>query len=94
MKNFKSITAGLFLGIAAMALTATSALSVPITVPTGLAPGAQYRLAFVSSTTRNAASTDIHVYNTFVDDLGLAATALSGWKAIADIVRGARNFGF
>ena len=47
--------------------------SVPIEVPadwglipSGLAAGAEFRLIFISSGTRNAASTDIADYNTFV----------------------------
>jgi hypothetical protein len=61
-------------------------LAQPTTVPTGLNPGDQYRLAFVTSTTRNGASTNIADYNTFV--AGVAATvpelvALgTTWKAV------------
>jgi PKD domain-containing protein len=59
----------------------------PITVPTSLAPGDQYRLAFVTSTTRNATSSDISVYNEFVDDLAESVPELAAlnqdWKAIA-----------
>ena len=34
--------------------------------PTGLAPGSHYRLAFVTSGTTNALSTDIGYYDSFV----------------------------
>ena len=36
------------------------------TIPNGLSPGDEYRLIFVTSTTRDATSTDIADYNTFV----------------------------
>jgi hypothetical protein len=65
----------------------TESLADPITVPAGLNPGDQYRLAFVTSTTHNAISTDIDDYNAFVtavaesvpDLLALGTT----WTAIA-----------
>jgi hypothetical protein len=79
MNSIKSVAAGLFLGIAAVAMTATSAISVPITLPSGLNPGDQYRLAFVTSSTRDALSTNIADYNNFVDALGDTAIA-SDWK--------------
>jgi len=52
------------------------------TVPTSLNPGDSYRLAFVTSTTRTARSSDITVYNAFVDALGDGVIA-SDWRAIA-----------
>ncbi len=85
MNSIKSITIGLCLGIAAVGVTATSALSVPITVPS-LAVGSQYRLAFVTSTTRNALSTEIKDYNKFVDGVAEAVPELAelyqDWRAI------------
>ena len=55
-------------------------------VPVGLQPGDQYRLVFVTSTTRNALSTDIADYNTHVSDAANAVAALQAlgttWKAI------------
>jgi hypothetical protein len=62
-------------------------LAAPITVPTDLNPGDPYVLAFVSSTVRDATSSNIGDYNDFVQ--GLAETAGIGqaqeltWKAIA-----------
>jgi hypothetical protein len=58
-----------------------------ITVPTGLNPGDTYRIVFVTSDTRDATSTNIDDYNTFVTaaanrDAGLAALA-SRWYALA-----------
>ena len=71
MQTRKSIAAGLFLAVAALAMAAvaSTATAAPITLPTTLSPGDQYRLAFVTSTTRNATSTDIADYNDFVTDL-------------------------
>lgn len=43
-----------------------AAWAAPITVPTDLNPGDHYRLAFVTSTTRDATSADIADYNAFV----------------------------
>jgi hypothetical protein len=63
------------------------ALSAPITVPTSLSPGDQYRLAFVTSTTRDALSSNIADYNTFVSNAANAVpellALLTTWKAIA-----------
>ena len=43
--------------------------------PTGLAAGDQFRLVFLSSTTRDGSSTDIADYNTFVQGLAAAGHA-------------------
>ena len=61
-------TAGRLLTIVAVMLLglATENLAAPITLPTGLNPGDQYRLGFVSSTTRDATSQNIADYNDFV----------------------------
>lgn len=66
---------------------ATSSLhAVPITVPTDLNVGEKYRLAFVTSTTRNATSASIGDYNTFVLGVANGVTELAAlgttWKAI------------
>ena len=62
-------------------------LAAPITVPTSLNPGDPYRLAFVSSTKRDATSPDIADYNTFVTNAANGVTELAAlgttWKAIA-----------
>ena len=44
-------------------------------IPSGLAAGAEFRLIFVSLSTRNAASTDIADYNTFVQAAAAAGHA-------------------
>lgn len=66
---------------------ATGAHAAAITVPAGLNPGDNYRLVFVTSTTRNATSSNIADYNAFVTsaanlDLGLAALGTT-WAALA-----------
>ncbi|WP_447969359.1 PEP-CTERM sorting domain-containing protein [Nitrospira sp. M1] len=64
--------------------------AMPILLPTGLNPGDSYQLAFQSSGTRNALSTDIADYNAFVQNAANAAgigvgSPLGGivWSAIA-----------
>src|SRR5690242_18076131 len=57
-----------------------------ITVPPSLSVGDQYRLVFVTSTARNATSTNIADYNTFVTNTanGVAELVSLGttWKVI------------
>ena len=74
--------------------TAGAAQAALVVVPPGLNPGDQYRLVFVTDGTRNAQSTDINDYNTFVTNQVTGsplATALTTagfnlgtiqWKAI------------
>ncbi len=73
--------------LAAATLVPLAASAVPITLPSGLNPGDQYRLAFVTSTFRDATSSNIADYNTFVTGVAntvpeLAALGTS-WSAIA-----------
>ena len=60
--------------------------AAPVTVPPGLNLGDQYRLAFVTSQTRNGTSSNIADYNTFVTNSanGVPELAALGttWKAI------------
>ena len=62
------------------------AAAAPITVPTSLNPGDEYRLAFVTSEKRNGASSNIASYNTFVAGVANTQPALTSlgttWKAI------------
>ncbi len=71
---------------ATFAIAPLAASAAIITVPTDLNVGDQYRLAFVTSTTRDATSTDIADYNAFVTALATGVTELNGlgtsWKAI------------
>ena len=73
-------------GWGAVIVAPTGASAAIVTTPTDLSIGDQYRLAFVTITTRDATSTDIADYNAFVttaantqaDLVALGAT----WKAI------------
>jgi hypothetical protein len=62
------------------------AAAAPITIPTSLDPGDEYRLAFVTSPKRNGASSLIASYNAFVTDVANTQAALASlgttWKAI------------
>jgi hypothetical protein len=62
---------------------AQAAIVIP---PTGLAPGSQYRLVFTTSGTRDAISTNIDDYNTFVTTQANQSSALTAlgttWTAI------------
>ena len=62
------------------------AAAAPITVPTSLNPGDEYRLAFVTSDQRNGASSLITSYNAFVTGVANIQPALTSlgttWKAI------------
>ena len=70
-----------------LAIFCVAAFAVPITQPTSLNPGDQYRLAFVTSTIRDATSSNIDDYNAFVTATANAvpelAALLTTWKAIA-----------
>lgn len=60
--------------------------AIPITVPTDLNLGDQYRLAFVTSTTRDAGSSSISNYNTFVSGVASGVPELAAlgttWRVI------------
>ena len=56
-------------------ITTNSPATVPVDwslIPSGLSDGDQFRLMFLSSTTRNASSSDIADYNTFIQDRAAA----------------------
>ncbi len=90
-RSIKSIAAGLYLAIAAIGLAvvgvASTAHALPITTPTGLSPGDQYRLAFVTSARTIATSDDIADYNSVVNWVAGNQPELLAlgpiWKAIA-----------
>ncbi len=46
-------------------------------IPSGLSPGNQYRVVFVTDGTIQATSTDINTYNTFVDNEAHTSTILN-----------------
>ncbi|MDA0664319.1 MAG: hypothetical protein O3B08_15990, partial [Proteobacteria bacterium] len=52
-----------------MAITAPSVLAAPVFHPAGLNPGDTYRLAFLTSASTDALSSDINFYNQFVTDV-------------------------
>ncbi|NNC87642.1 MAG: PEP-CTERM sorting domain-containing protein [Akkermansiaceae bacterium] len=70
----------------ALAAASSSGFGAIITVPTDLNSGDQYRLVFVTSATRDAASTDISEYNQFVETIADATPDLQAlgtdWYAI------------
>lgn len=72
--------------LATVGLASSQAASIQ-TVPPGVQAGQTYRLAFVTSTTTDATSTDIGVYNMFVQNLADSVADLAGlnatWTAIA-----------
>ena len=71
----------------AVVLFTQAATAVPVIHPAGLNPGDPYRLAYVTSTVRNAFSPNIADYNTFVNNLANGVGQLAGlgttWTAIA-----------
>lgn len=64
-----------------------AASAAPMTIPSGLNPGDQYRLAFVTSTGHDAMSADVADYNAFAASLANAVPALSAlgttWTVLA-----------
>ena len=55
-------------------------------IPTGLGPGDSFRLLFIGTSNRNASSSDIDVYNTFVQNL-VAASGHADIKALSGTFR-------
>jgi hypothetical protein len=76
-KSMKKIQQLCFVSGVALATlaTASAAQAALVVVPADLAPGAQYRLVFVTSGTRDATSADINDYNTFVTSQATGGTA-------------------
>ncbi len=72
--------------IVAVLFSAANVFAAIITLPTSLNLGDEYRLAFVTSGTRDATSSDIADYNTFVTNAANAVPALASlgttWTAI------------
>ena len=67
-------------------IPAHASLAAPVVTPTSLNPGDTYRLAFVTSTTRDATSTNIADYNAFVTSVANTVAQLAAlnttWTAI------------
>ncbi len=82
--KFAALLVAAIIGAPGMAITAQAA---PITAPVGLNPGDTYRLAFVTSTTRDGMSSDIADYNAFVTAAANTSPLLAAlgttWTAIA-----------
>jgi hypothetical protein len=70
-----------------LAYAAASPVRAAVVLPTGLAPGAQYQIAFVTAHTTTATNSDINYYNNFVTTEANQDSILAGlgvsWKAIA-----------
>ena len=79
------IVASLILFVATFVVPPLTALAQPITVPPNF-PGGQYRLAFTTSTTMEATSSNISDYNTFVTNVAESVPQLAAlgtaWTAI------------
>ena len=60
-----------------IALLPVSAAAQLVVVPPGLSPGEQYRLAFLTSTSTMATSSDISYYNNFVTDVANSVPQLA-----------------
>lgn len=71
---------------ALLALSASEAAAIPITLPPGLSPGDHYFLVFVTSGTRDGTSTNIGDYDAFVSAQANMAPELAAlsttWSAI------------
>lgn len=72
------------LALAPLMLLAAHTFAAPITVPTILLPGDQYRLAFVTAGTRTPSSSNIADYDAFVQAEANTEAALSSisWQVI------------
>ena len=70
--------------LAVVPITAVEATHASVTVPDGLLPGDTYHLAFVTNGTIDGWSTDIAVYNSFVNDEAALHPDLAGvtWSAL------------
>ena len=72
--------------VAIVLASATTSQAQPITIPSGLNPGDSYRLAFVTSTTRDATSSNIVDYDALVtaaaSSVGELASLGTTWHAI------------
>lgn len=81
------------------AISTLPLLAEPVVVPIGLTPGDRYRLAFVTSGTRDATSTLISDYNAFVTAQANLSPGLSAlgttWRVIGstDFVNAITNIG-
>lgn len=86
----RRVVAGLFLFCVISLFAPRDSLAAPITVPTDLNAGDKYRLAFVTSTKRDATSSNIADYNNFVTAVANTVPQLlalgTSWRAIGSTV--------
>jgi hypothetical protein len=87
MSEMKSPTVRRSILVAVVLASITTQLRAEVVLPTGLAPGSQYEIAFVTADPTTATSSDINYYNNFVrteanQDPILAGLGVS-WNAIA-----------
>jgi hypothetical protein len=68
---------GILSGVAFASLGISGIAEAFQLIPSGLSPGNQYRLVFVTDGTIQATSTDINTYNTFVDNEAHTSTILN-----------------
>jgi hypothetical protein len=71
----KNVTTSHVFVAAIVALTAAE-IRAAVTLPTGLAPGSRYQIAFVTSDTTTSTSENISDYNTFVRNQAALSTSL------------------
>lgn len=87
-RPLRSILPLFLLVVASLAGIALPSHAQIVTIPSGLAPGAGYRLIFVTSGVRNGASGNAADYNAFVTAAANTVPALSAlgttWKAVAE----------
>ena len=77
-RGLAAVLLAAFAALLALPLQAQAQTIVPndwSLIPSGLGPGDQFRLIFLSSTTRDGSSTDIAVYNTFIQNAAAAGHA-------------------
>lgn len=78
LANFKTLS---LMAVAVAGVASRADADMFLTVPPGLNPGDTYRLVFVTSTARDATSSDISVYNSFVSGVAASSPDLSGLGA-------------
>jgi len=100
MRFFNTRVLAVLVVLTTLVLPVTATATPILTVPLGLNPGDQYRIAFVTSVTRDATSSNIVDYNDFVNavanSLGSLLQPLAAtWSAIASTstVSAATNIG-
>ena len=75
------------LGCAAVLVFSATCVQAEVILPTGLAPGSRYEIAFVTADSTTATSSDINYYDNFVKTEATQDSVLAGlgvsWNAIA-----------